>query len=143
MYTPFNNDVKLTINYDVIDKYAYHLKKMGMHGVMVLGLTGEGMTLTLEERKKLTEKWFEVTRKYDLKMLVNIGGFALPEVYEFAEFVEKLKVDGVLLLPDLFYKPKTAEDLMLYLKDIMVKMPTRPTFYYHIPMMTDVYCEFQ
>lgn len=141
VYTPFNDDKKLTVNYDVMDKYAYHLKSMGMHGVMILGLTGEGMTLTLDERKKLTEKWFEVTRKYDLKMLVHIGGLDLPEVYEFAEFVEKMKVDGVLLMPDLFYKPKTPEDLMLYMKDIMLKMPTRPTFYYHIPMMTDVYLD--
>lgn len=90
---------------------------------------------------KLIEKWFEVTKKYELKMLVNIGGLDLPEVYLLAEYVEKLKVDGVLLLPDLFYKPKTPEDLVLYFKDIMTHMPTRPTFYYHIPMMTEVYCE--
>lgn len=133
---------KRTVNYDVIDKYAHHLKSMGMHGIMLHGMTGEGMTLTMDERKKLTEKWLEVTRKYELKMVVNIGGIDLPEIYELAEHAEKLKVDAVMLMPDLFYRPRTEEDLVLFLKDIMIHMPTRPVLYYHIPMMTEVYCKF-
>lgn len=142
VFTPFIDDKKLTVNYDVIDKYAHHLKTMGFAGVMVLGSTGEGMTLTVDERMKLTEKWFEVTRKYDLKMLLNIGGLDLPEVYLLAEHAEKLKVDAVMVMPDLFYKPKTEEDLVYYIKDIVLRMPTRPVFYYHIPLMTEVYCKF-
>lgn len=139
MFTPFVDDKKRTVNYDVIDKYVQQLTTIGMHGIMVNGMTGEGMTLTIDERKKLTEKWFEVTRKYGMKMVVNIGGLPLPEVYELAEHAERLKVDGVLITTDLFYKPKTEEDLVVYLRDIMVHMPTRPVFYYHIPIMTDVY----
>jgi len=142
VFTPFIDDKKLTVNYDVIDKYAQHLKTKGYHGVMVLGSTGEGTTLTIDERMKLTEKWYEVTRKYDLKMLLNIGGLDLPEVYLLAEHAEKLKVDAVMLMPDLFYKPRTEEDLVYYIKDIVARMPTRPVFYYHIPMMTDVYLDF-
>lgn len=115
---------------------------MGMHGVMVNGMTGEGMTLTMDERKKVTEKWWEVTRKYEMKMIVNIGGIALPDMYELAEHAEKLKVDAVMLMPDLFYKPKSVEDLVYYIKDIAIRMPTRPIFYYHIPIMTEVYCKF-
>lgn len=136
-------DRKHTVNYDVIDKYAHHLKSMGMHGIMVNGMTGEGMTLTMDERKKLTEKWLEVARKYELKMVVNIGGIDLPEIYELAEHAEKLKVDAVMLMPDLFYRPRVEEDLVMYLKDIMLHMPTRPVLYYHIPMMTEVYCTFK
>lgn len=142
VFTPFIDDKKLTVNYDIIDKYAHHLKTMGFHGVMVLGSTGEGMTLTVEERMRLAEKWFEVTRKYDLKMLLNIGGVALPEIYILAEHAEKLKVDAVMLMPDLFYKPKIEEDLVYYIKDIVKYIPTRPIFYYHIPIMTDVYLDY-
>lgn len=125
----------------MIDKYAQYLKKMGMQGVMVNGMTGEGMTLTMDERKQLTEKWMEVTRKYDLKMIVNIGGMDLPEIYELAEHAEKIKVDAVMVMPDFFYRPRTEEDLLTYIKDIYTRMPTRPLFYYHIPMMTEVYCK--
>lgn len=142
VFTPFIDDKKRTINYDVIDKYAHHLKTMGFHGVMVNGSTGEGMTLTVDERVKLAEKWFEVTRKYDLKMLLNIGGLDLPELYLLAEHAEKLKVDAVMVMPDLFYKPKTEEDLFYYIKDIVTRMPTRPVLYYHIPIMTEVHLDW-
>lgn len=126
----------------MVDKYAQFLKSMGMMGIMLNGMTGEGMTLTMDERKKLTEKWMEATRKYNMKMIVNIGGADLPEMYEMAEHAEKLKVDAVMLMPDFFYRPRTEEDLVMYLKDIMTRMPTRPMFYYHIPVMTEVYSKF-
>lgn len=126
----------------MIDKYAHFLKTKGMHGVMVHGMTGEGMTLTVEERKRLTEEWFKVTRKYDLKMLLNIGGMTLPDIYELAEHAEKLMVDAVMVMPDLFFKPMIEEDLVKYIKDIVMYMPTRPLMYYHIPMMTDVHRKF-
>lgn len=139
VFTPFNNDAKRTINYDVIDKYAQYLKSMGMHGVFANSMTGEGMTLTVDERKKLAEKWFEVGRKYEMKVCVNIGGVPLPELYELAVHAEQCKFDAVMVLPDLFYKPKTEEDLVDYLKDVMKYVPSVPMFYYHIPMMTEVY----
>lgn len=123
----------------MIDKYAQYLKKMGMNGVMVNGMTGEGMTLTVDERKQLTEKWLEATRKYDMKMIVNIGGTNLPSVYELAEHAEKVKVDAIMVLPDLYYSPKNEGDLVAYIKDVVAYAPTRPLFYYHIPMMTNVY----
>ena len=128
---------------DMIEKYAMHLKNMGMHGVMVHGMTGDGMSMTMEERMQLTEKWHEVTRKHGMTMLVNIGGMDLPSVYMMAEHAEKLKVDAVMMMPDLFYKPMTEEDLMMHMKDVMMHMPTRPVMYYHIPMMTGIHSKFQ
>lgn len=125
----------------MIDKYTQYMKSMGMQAIMVNGFTGEGNCLTLEERMRTAEKWMESTRKYDMKMLLNIGGMGLPDTYQLAEHAEKIKVDAVMLLPDLFYRPMAEEDLMMYMKDIMMRMPTRPTFYYHIPMMTGIYMD--
>lgn len=72
-----------------------------MAGIIVNGLTGEGTTFTIEERIKLMGIWVEVTRKYDMKLFVNLQSTNLPEVYQLAEHAEKLKVDGILILPDL------------------------------------------
>lgn len=88
----------------MIDKYGHYLKTKGMHGVMVLGYTGEGMVLTVDERKRVAEEWFKVTRKYELKMLLNIGGMTLPDTYELAAHAEQLKVDAVMVMPDFFYR---------------------------------------
>lgn len=127
----------------MIEKYCDYLKKKGMHGVMVNGMTGEGMTMTVEERKRLAEEWFKHTRKFQLTMLLNIGGTTFADVIELAEHAEKLGVDGILVLPDLFYKPKIEEDLVWYMKEIFKYAPTRPMLYYHMPMMTKVKCKSQ
>jgi len=141
VFTPFHDDKMHTINYEMIDKYAHYLKTKGMHGVMVNGITGEGMTLTVDERKRLAEEWFKVTRKYDLKMLLNIGGMPLPHIYELAEHAEKLMVDAVMIMPDTFYHPYSIEDMVMYMKDIATRMPTRPIMYYHMPSMTHIHID--
>lgn len=46
-----------TINYDVIDKYGQYLKSKGIQGVLVNGVTREGTTLRVDERKRLAEEW--------------------------------------------------------------------------------------
>jgi len=138
VFTPFNEDKKLTINYGVIDMYAGHLKQKGMHAVMVNGMIGEGMTLRTEERKLLAEEWFKVTRKHQLTMVLNVGGTDLADVQEMAEHAEKLGVDAIMVLPDLFFHPSTEEDLMHYIRDVAKHAPTTPVMYYHIPLMTKI-----
>lgn len=113
-----------------------------MHGVMVNGMTGEGMTLRVEERKRLTEEWFKVTRKHQLTMLLNIGGTNIADVYDMAEHAEKLGVDGILVLPDLFFRPVVEEDLLSYIRDVSKYAPSIPILYYHIPFMTNIRCKY-
>lgn len=108
---------------------------------MVNGYTGEGMTLSLEERKRLAEEWFRVTRKHQLTLLLNIGGSAVTDVYELAEHADKLGVDGIMVLPDLFYRPFNEEDAFYYFRDVAKYAPSTPILYYHFPSMTNVYCE--
>lgn len=74
-----------------------------MTGVMVHGMTGEGTTLKIEDRMKLMGKWVEVTRKYNMKVFVNLESLDLSDVYQLAEYAEKLMVDGIFILPDLLF----------------------------------------
>lgn len=134
--------LRKTINYDVIDKYGQYLKSKGIQGVLVNGITGEGTTLRVDERKRLADKWLKVTRKYGLTMMLTIGGIDILDVYELVEHAEKIGVDAVVILPDLFYKPKTEEDLVEYFKLITTYITKVPLYYYHIPEYTDVKCKF-
>lgn len=99
-----------------MDNIGKYLKSKGIKGVLVG--TGMDATLSVETRKRFTELWFQVSRKYDLKIILNIGGLDLPEVYEFAENIEKLKVDAVIVMPDLFYQLRTVNDLVEFLNKI-------------------------
>lgn len=103
-----------TINYDCIDRYGHFLKEKGVEGVLVNGWTGEGMTLGVEERKKVTEEWVKCGKKYGLKVCLLVGGCTtLADTYDIAEHAERCNVDCVLVVPDPFYrKHMTEEDLI-------------------------------
>lgn len=135
-FTPF--DDKLKINYDAIEPYAKLLKSKGISAILVNGTSGEGMLLSVEERKQVTLKWSEVCNKLEILLMVQISGCPFPDAVELAKQAALLKVDGVLCLPELYFKPKTIESLVEYLSDIAVYCPDVPLYYYHIPMFTQV-----
>ena len=54
-FTPM--DSKGEINLEVIGQYASYLIDSKISGAFVCGTTGEGPSLTTEERKMILEKW--------------------------------------------------------------------------------------
>lgn len=130
------------MNYDAIDEYCKFLKNKGVDGALVNGTSGEGTCLRLEERKRLAEVWSVACKKYGVTLMLQIGGCDVLSVFELAQHAELIGVDCVLCLPDLFFKPKIEEDLVSYIKSIARYCPTRPLYYYHIPRMSGVDCEF-
>lgn len=128
-----------TLNIDIIDKYVQYLSKNGMHGILVNGMSGEGMTLRVDERKLVAEEWMKAARKYQMPMMLNIGGADIADVYDMAQHAEKLGVDAVLILPDFFYHPHTEEDMVQYMQDVAQYCPSRPMMYYHVPMMINMH----
>jgi len=137
VFTAFTTDKK-NVNYAVIDKYAQWLKQKGVNAVLVNGTTGEGTCLRVEERKRTAEEWLKACRKYQMTIMVQVGGTAVIDVHDLAEHAEKIGADAVLCLPDLFFKPSTEEDLVQYLREVAEHCPTRPILYYHIPSFTGV-----
>lgn len=129
------------MNYGIIDKYCKYLKTKGVTGVLVNGTTGEGTCLRQDERKQLAEKWLAACRNNGVTMMLQIGGCDIMSVFDLAQHAEKIGVDCVLSLPDLFFKPKIEEDLVDYIKSISRHCPTRPFYYYHIPRMSGVDCK--
>lgn len=136
VFTPFTDDNQ--VNYDVIEPYANLLKSKGISAVLINGTTGEGMSMTVDERKNVAEKWHKVCEKIDLLLMVQIAGCANVETVELAKHAASLNVDGILCLPELYFKPKTIEKLVQYLKDIAGHCPNIPFYYYHIPMYTGI-----
>lgn len=135
-FTPFTPEN--TINYEVIEPYAKLLKSKGIDAILVNGTSGEGMLLSVDERKRVTEKWSEVCKKLSIVLMVQISGCPFVDAVELAKHAARLNVDGVLCLPELYFKPKTVEKLVQYLKDISVHCQNIPLYYYHIPMFTQV-----
>lgn len=74
--------------------------------------------------------------------MVQIGGTSIADVHQLAEQAAAIKVDAILCLPELFFKPKTEEALVRYLKTIAQRCRSVPLLYYHIPAWTGVACKF-
>lgn len=137
VFTPYtNNNEKVNIN--AIEPYVELLKANHVNGVLVNGTTGEGMLMSTEERMLVTEAWQRSCKKHGITNMVQIGGAAYPDVVQLAQHASKMDVDAVLCLPELYFKPKSCEQLVTYLKGVAMHCPTTPFFYYHIPMFTDV-----
>ncbi|CAO1331292.1 unnamed protein product [Diamesa tonsa] len=136
VFTPFLEDS--SINYEIIEEYARMLKDKGISAFLVNGTSGEGMSLSVDERKKVTEKWMEVCKKFEILVMVQISGCPFSDVVELAKHAASLNVDGILCLPELYFKPKTVFQLVEYMKNISKYCDKIPLYYYHIPQFTRV-----
>ncbi|KAL0126095.1 hypothetical protein PUN28_004902 [Cardiocondyla obscurior] len=136
VFTPFYSDGSLNLN--VIPQYATYLADKGVKGILVNGTTGEGMSMSVGERKLVTEAWVKAVKKTKQHLMIQIGGAALPDVIELAKHASSQHVDSILCLPELYFKPSTSTQLIEYLEIIGKAAPKIPLLYYHIPMITNV-----
>lgn len=49
---------------------------------VVNGTAGEGVSLTVDERKKITETWKSACTKYGMTLMVQIGGTTFNSIAE-------------------------------------------------------------
>lgn len=105
---------------------------------MVNGTTGEGVSLNVDERKRIAEAWREATQITKQHLMIQIGGGSLPDVLELARHADSLGVDSLLCYPELYFKPTTYQQLINYLKLVGQAAPNTPLFYYHIPAWSHV-----
>ena len=134
-FTPFlaNGDVNL----DVIESYAGMLVRNGVAGVFVCGTTGEGSSLTLDERMRIAERWVAVADG-KLKVLVHAGHTCLRDSQALAAHAQALKADGIACVAPYFFKPG-LEELVQFSAAVAGAAPALPFYFYHIPSMTGVY----
>lgn len=132
VFTPFKVS-RFKLDLDSIPVYADYLKTKHITGVLVNGTTGEHVLMSPAERKLVTEVWVKAAPKFGLTLMVHVGGSSLPDVLDMASHAESLSVPGILCLPDLFFKPKTPQQLIDYLKLVSNAAPKTPLFYYHNP----------
>lgn len=134
-YTPFHADGSL--NLPVIDQLAASLVANGVTGAFVCGTTGEGVSLTVEERQQVAERWQQAAGS-QLRVIVHVGHTSLADARSLAAHAEKIGAHGVGCLAPFFFKPATIEDLAGFCAEVAAAAPALPFYYYQIPSMTGV-----
>lgn len=134
--TPFDDSGEL--NLSVIEKYAQHLQNENTKGLFVSGTTGESTLLTVEERKKLAEKWIEVGKDRFENIIIHVGTSNLKDSQELARHSENKGATAIALMATSFFTPQSVDDLVEYVRLVAECAPNTPLFYYHIPAWTNI-----
>lgn len=138
VFTAFSQDGS-QVNLKIVPAYAQFLSKNGIHGVLVNGTSGEGMSMTLAERKATTEAWLSAAKASGIHVQVQVGGTNLPDVLELTRHAEEHGAHSLLCLPELFNKPANVAEVVEYLGAVAAAAPKTPLLYYHNPGYTAVH----
>lgn len=138
VFTPFRRTKTMDVNYNVISQYSSFLKACGIKGILLNDWLGEGASLTLSERKQITEEWNSNCEKNGQFLIVQVGGLPLKDVIELANHAELLKVGAIIVHPDLYNRPKNHLDLVKYIKLVAEATKEVPILYHHHPKYTNL-----
>ncbi len=134
-FTPMNKNGEL--NLSVIPQYYDFLKRNKVIGAFINGSTGEGVSQTKDEKKKVAEAWAEVTRSdKDFKVINLVGGTSLADCKEMARHTQDTGLYAVSFTAPFYFKPGSAQALADCCAEVAAAAPDTAFYYYHIPVLT-------
>jgi N-acetylneuraminate lyase len=136
-FTPFHSNGKLDIS--LIPAYYNFLKQNGITGAFINGSTGEGVSITLQEKKAVAQAWANCSnRDPDFKVMVFLGGTCLADCIDLAKHAYDIGLYAVSLTAPFYFKPANVDMLAQACIQVAESVPNMPFYYYHIPVLTGV-----
>ena len=130
--TPFNEE---GVNLKEFAKLLEEQIDQGVDAIIVCGTTGESATMTEEERLQTIECAVK-TSKGRVPIIAGTGSNNTKAVIEMNKKVEKLGVDGVLIVTP--YYNKTIQKGLIEHYKIIAQNTTLPIILYNVPSRTGV-----
>jgi 4-hydroxy-tetrahydrodipicolinate synthase len=129
--TPFKND--LSIDFAALGRVVNHVINGGVNYIVVLGTTGESVTLTKDEKKAIISYVIEVNAER-IPLVVGIGGNNTQEVINLIRQSNLTGVDGILSVAPYYNKPN-QRGLFQHFKAVANSCPV-PVIMYNVPGRT-------
>ena len=133
--TPMN--AKGDLDLGVVPRVVDYLASKGITGIYIAGSTGEGMSLTDEERRGVAEAYVGAA-KGRMKSFVQVGHNSLRASADLAGHAESIGADAVSATPTGYFKVSGEAELVEGLLPIVEAAPKTPFYYYHIPFLSGV-----
>ncbi|MBW8331796.1 MAG: dihydrodipicolinate synthase family protein [Prolixibacteraceae bacterium] len=124
-----------TLDLEGLERLVEHIISGGVHGIFILGTTGEFASLSYKLRRELTERTCRLVNGR-IPVLVGITDSAFAESLNLAKVAADCGADAVVLAPP-YYFASGQPELLEYLQRIMAQMPL-PLFIYNMPVHTKV-----
>ena len=136
-FTPMNQDGSL--NLDLIPGYYQFLKQNEITGAFICGSTGEGVSLTVPEKKQVAEAWAACAKDdKEFTVMPLLGGTCIADCIDLAKHAQQIGLDAVSFTSPFYFKPANVEMLAECIIAIAETVPEMPFYYYHIPVLTGV-----
>lgn len=135
-HTPMNPDG--SVNLGAIPAQADGLLANGASAAFICGSTGEGHSLTLDERRNIATAWHRAIAGRPLKLVVHVGHNCVEDAVDLAEHAAGIEADAISAMAPSYFKPGSVEALIQVCAPIAAAAPELPFYYYEIPAMTGV-----
>jgi N-acetylneuraminate lyase len=123
-----------SLNLPMIKRQANALVESGVVGAFVCGTTGEGMSLTTNERLQVAQAWLAAAPS-SLKVIVHVGHSSLDETKVLAEHAQKIGAAAFACIGPTFFRAGSVEQLVEYNVLVAAAAPDLPFYYYHFPAL--------
>ena len=123
-----------TLDGDGLERLVEHVLAGGVHGIFVLGTTGEGPSLSHRLRRELVGRVAGQVRER-AAVLVGITDTAFVETVALARHAADVGADAVVLAPP-YSMPEGEPELREYLEHLLSELPL-PLFLYNMPPLTN------
>ena len=126
------------IDIDALQKHLTTLAAEGCDGVLLMGTTGEGPSLSQAEREAIMKA--AVDADTGLKLLAGTGTPSLPETIQATRRAFELGVEGVVVVPPYYFRNAPAEGLRAFYATVIKQAVPEggALLAYHIPPVSGV-----
>lgn len=136
-FTPMHADGSLHL--ELIPRYYSFLKQNGVRGAFICGSTGEGVSLSVQEKRQVIEAWGACASDDDsFAVMPLVGGTSIAECRELARHAAHCGMDAISFTAPFYFKPADAQALADCCIEVGSAVPDLPFYYYHIPVLTGV-----
>lgn len=130
-------DARGEVALDTIPAQAALLRQQDVDGVFVCGSTGEGPSLSVDERIAIARRWCEAGS--GLEIIVQVGHTSLPEARRLAAAAAAGGAGTIAAFPPFYYEPVSLEAVVEFCGEVAAAAPGIPFLYYHIPSLTHIH----
>ena len=107
-FTAFNKDNH--VDYGATCEHAKWLLVNGVSGLVPFGTFGEGSSLSLRERMKITEQLADIS--HSSALIPTVISNSLGDIWEYLDFVEDIPVEAIMVIPPSYFRPIDNQSLM-------------------------------
>ncbi|WP_417848393.1 dihydrodipicolinate synthase family protein [Thalassoglobus sp.] len=132
-YTPLNAAGDL--NLDQVEPMVEHLLESGITGLYVCGSTGEGMSLSTDDRREVAAAYVKAAAGR-VPVIIQVGHNSLDEARQLSAHAQEIGADIISATCPSYFKVCTVEGLVDCMAEVASGAPDLPFYYYHIPTLT-------